>query len=72
MNKTIIVLLSAVILLASGALGYFAVLTPEQVKTIWQIVGPLALAMLGLQNAAVTADVKEMKSRMLPPPEKKA
>ena len=69
MNKTIAILLSAVILVASAVLGHFAILTPEQVKTIWQIVGPLALAVLGLQNAAVTAEVKEMKSRMLSAPQ---
>lgn len=68
MNKTVVILLAAVILIASAVLGHFAVLTPEQVKTIWQIVGPLALAALGLQNAAVSAEIKEVKARMLVPP----
>jgi hypothetical protein len=71
MNKTIAILLSALVLVASAVLGHYAVLTPEQVKTIWQIVGPLALAVLGLQNAATTAEVKELKSRMLVAPEAK-
>jgi uncharacterized membrane protein len=71
MNKTIVILLAAVILIASGVLGHFGVLTPEQVKTIWTIVAPLALAALGLQNAAVSAEIKEVKARMLTPPEAK-
>ena len=68
MTKTYVILLSSLILIASAVLGHYTILTPEQVKAIWQIVGPLALAVLGLQNAAVTAEVKDIKSRMLQAP----
>ena len=75
-NKAVVI--CCLVLITSMALNYFKVIDPELMKAIWGVVGPVFLAAIGLkQNAIATqteataTEVKEIRSRMLMPPEAK-